>query len=299
MDTRRLRYFLAVAEHGTMARAAIAVGMAQPTLSQQIRALEADLGSVLFDRTSRGMEMTSPGRLLRTHALRLVAQWDAAKTAVEEIEGAIRGQVRIGVIHTYNTAFLPTVIELFINRYPQARLLVEEATASEVEQGILNGRYDVGLAFDPPEHSQLAVAPLFDEHLVFVCSRSSRHANRKAIEVRQLSSIPLALLTQAFATRRLLDAATAGRATLDVQIEMNSVEALLELARRNIAPTIIANRSLAARTDLAVLPLTRPAIRRGAALLWDVTRYQTKATRAFLDIARRVLTKIPLPKAAR
>ena len=123
------------------------------------------------------------------------------------------------------------------------------------EQGILNGRYDVGLAFDPPEHEQLAVAPLFDEHLVFVCSRSSRHANRKAIELRQLSNIPLALLTQAFATRRLLDAATEGKATLDVQIEMNSVEALLELARRNIAPTIIANRSLAARTD-AALPLT-------------------------------------------
>jgi DNA-binding transcriptional LysR family regulator len=299
MDLRRLRYFLAVAEHGTMARAAAAVGMAQPTLSQQLRALETDLGSVLFDRTSRGMELTGPGRLLQTHALRLLAQAEAARTALAEIEGGISGGIRIGVIHTYNTAFLPTVIQHFSTRYPLVKLLVEEATAGEIERQILNGHFDVGLAFDRPEHEAIGVAPLFDEQLVLVCAPGSQYAARKSIELHRLSTIPLALLTRAFATRRLLDTAVAGRAELDIRIEMNSIEALLELARRDIAPTVLANRSLTGRNDLAMVPLTRPAIRRGAALLWDVHRYQTKATRAFLDIAAQALTSKPRSRRAR
>jgi LysR family cyn operon transcriptional activator len=289
MEIRRLRYFLAVAEHGSMAAAANAIDTAQPTLSQQIRALEDALGSVLFDRTGRGMQLTEPGRVLLAHAKRLVTQAEAARVAVLEIEAGVLGTVRVGVIHTYNTAFLPRVLGEFARRFPGVSLLVEEATASEIEKAVLLGHYDIGLAFSPTLSRDIASDVLFNETLVLVTGTSSPLADRSAIELRALAEIPLALLTKAFSTRRLLDAAAGTDTTLDVRLEMNSIEALLELARQGVFPTVLANKSLVGRHGLAMIPITRPQVRRSAALLWDTHRYQTKATRAFMEIARNVI----------
>jgi LysR family cyn operon transcriptional activator len=292
MDLRRLRYFLAVTEHGSMAAAASAIEMAQPTLSQQIRALEDSLGSVLFDRTGRGMQLTEPGRVLLAHAQRLVAQAEAARTAVLELESGAVGTVRVGVIHTYNTAFLPRVLGEFARRFPGVSLLVEEATASEIEKAVMLGHYDLGLAFSPTRSTEIASDVLFDEALVLVTGRQDPLADRSAIELGALAGIPLALLTRAFSTRRLLDTAAGDDIVLNVRLEMNSIEALLELARQGVFPTVLADKSLVGRPDLAMIPITRPHVRRSAALLWDTHRYQTKATRAFMEIARSVIKDV-------
>ncbi|MBR0966005.1 LysR family transcriptional regulator [Bradyrhizobium diazoefficiens] len=292
MEIRRLRYFLAVAEHGSMAAAANAIDIAQPTLSQQIRALEESLGSVLFDRTGRGMQLTESGRVLLVHARRLVNQAEAARVAVMEIEAGVLGAVRVGVIHTYNTAFLPRVLGQFARRFPGVSLLVEEATASEIEKAVMLGHYDIGFAFSPTLSRDIASDVLFNEALVLVTGASNPLADRCSIELGALSEIPLALLTRAFSTRRLLDTAAGTDITLDVRLEMNSIEALLELARQGVFPTVLANKSLVGRHDLAMIPITRPQVTRSAALLWDTHRYQTKATRAFMEIARNVIKDV-------
>ncbi len=112
-----------------MAKVAEVLGVAQPTLSQQIRALEQDLGTVLFDRTANGMQLTETGIALREHAQRLMIQTEAARTAIAELEGGMTGTLRVGVIHTYATAFLPKIIGSFGEKYPNVRLSVEADNA--------------------------------------------------------------------------------------------------------------------------------------------------------------------------
>lgn len=289
MDLRRLRYFLAVADHGSMAKAADVLDVAQPTLSQQIRALERDLGSVLFDRTGRGMQLTEAGRVLRNHALPLIAQSEAARAAIAELEGAAAGELRIGVIPTFNTAFLPRVVAQFTQRYPGVHLIVEEATAHAVETGIVAGQYDLGVAFAPPDHAELGVKILFEERLALIATRNHPLASSRSVPLSSLADIPLVLLTRAFATRRLLDRAIEGRVKLRVRVEMNSIEALLALVRAGVAPTVLADKSLGAPRDLAIVPIGPQVIRRKAALLWPIHRYNTAATRAFLDLARQLI----------
>ena len=286
MDLRRLKYFLAVAEHGSLAKAAGALEVSQPTLSQQIGALERDLASVLFDRTGRGMQLTEPGRLLCDHARRLLANAEAARIAIAELESGTSGMVSVGIIHTYSTAFLPKVIAAFGKLHPGVSLKVEEATALGVERAILSGRLDVGIAFAPPEHPELGVDVLFEERLALVLAKNHAWSSRRSIPITSLRQIPLALLTSAFATRRILDAALGPGSKLDIKVEMNSVEALIELAKDGGFPTVLADRSLGSRKDLAVVPIGPPWIKRSGALLWDAHRYQTAAARAFMAVVR-------------
>lgn len=286
MDPRRLGYFLAIATHRRMAKAADVLGVAQPTLSQQIRALEQDLGTVLFDRTPQGMQLTETGRALREHAQRLMVQTDAARTAIAELEGGMTGTLRIGVIYTYSTTFLPKIIGSFGEKYPDVRLSVEVGTASGVEQRILSGDLDLAIAFAPPQHAELGVDLLFEERLVLVLAKAHIQSRQHSITLPALARRPLALLTSAFATRRILDASLPPGTKLDVRVEMNSVDALIELAKSGGLPTVLADRSLNTRKDLAIIPIGPPWIRRSGALLWDAHRYQTAAARAFMAIAR-------------
>ncbi len=286
MDPRRLSYFLAIAAHGRMAKAAEVLGVAQPTLSQQIRALEQDLGTVLFNRSQQGMQLTETGRALREHAQRLVVQTDAARTEIAELEGGMTGTLRVGVIYTYSTAFLPKIIGVFSEKYPGVRLGIEADNARGIEQRILSGHLDLGIAFAPPQHAGLGVDLLFEERLVLVLAKSQNRSRQQSISLKALTHRPLALLTTAFATRRILDASLPPDMKLDIRVEMDSVEALIELAKSGFLPTVLADRSLTARKDLAMIPIGPPLIRRSGALLWDAYRYQTAAARAFMAVAR-------------
>lgn len=292
MDPRRLSYFLAIATYRRMAKAAEVLGVAQPTLSQQIRALEQDLGTVLFNRTPQGMQLTETGRALREHAQRLMVQTEAARTAIAELEGGMTGTLRIGVIYTYSTTFLPKIIGSFGEKYPDVRLSVEVGTASGVEQRILSGHLDLGIAFAPPQHAELGVDLLFEERLVLVLAKSQNQSRQQSITLPALARRPLALLTTAFATRRILDLSLPPNTKLDVRVEMNSVEALIELAKSGGLPTVLADGSLNARKDLAIIPIGPPWIRRSGALLWDAHRYQTATARAFMAIARNTTRSI-------
>lgn len=285
MDPRRLNYFLAVAAHGRMAKAADTLGVAQPTLSQQIRALEQDLGTVLFNRTPQGMQLTETGHALREHAQRLMVQAEAARTAIAELEGGMSGTLRVGIIHTYSTAFLPKMIAAFGQKYPGVRLNVEVGNAFDVERRILSGHLDLAIAFDPPQHPELGVGRLFEERLVLVRARTRDRCAQQSIPLASLRGQPLALLKTTFATRRILDASLPVGMTLDIRVEMDAVEALIELARSGGLPTILADRSLTGRRDLEMLPIGPPWIRRSGAILWDAHRYQTAAARAFMQIA--------------
>jgi len=291
MDPRRLTYFLAVAAHSRMAKAAEVLGVAQPTLSQQIRALEQDLGTVLFDRTSHGMQLTETGRALREHALRLMVQAEAARTAIAELEGGMRGLLRVGIINTYSTAFLPGMIANFSQKYPGVRLNVEVGSAVGLEQRILAGNLDLAIAFDPPQNPDLGTDRLFDERLVLLSAMSSGRTQEASVSLASLADRPLALLTPNYATRRILDASLPPGMKLNIQVEMDSVEALIELARSGGLPTILADRSLTGRNNLVMVPIGPPWIRRSAAILWDAHRYQTAAARAFMDIARMTTRK--------
>src|SRR5690625_3078179 len=119
MNIRQLRYFLAVAEHRHFTRAAEAVSVSQPALSQQIRALEEELGTPLFDRLTTGIELTTAGQVLRSHAERILREVENARLAVEEVSGTVGGELSISAVHTANLVLVVDLLASFRRIHPR------------------------------------------------------------------------------------------------------------------------------------------------------------------------------------
>jgi DNA-binding transcriptional LysR family regulator len=153
MDLRHLRYFIRVAEEMHFGRAALRLGISQPPLSQQIRALEEELGVRLFDRTSRRVRLTEAGRLFEPEARRTLEQAErATQVARRSLRGEI-GQLRLGF--TTSGPFVPQVANAlyhFRQRYPDVELTLRELARDEQIAGVHNQELDIGIIrdFEPP-----------------------------------------------------------------------------------------------------------------------------------------------------
>jgi DNA-binding transcriptional LysR family regulator len=158
MDLRQLRYFLAVAEEGHFGRAARRVNIVQPALSMQIRALEQTLGALLFKRTSRGVELTEAGALLRVEAERTIAQAERAKLVVQRAARGEFGSVRIGFFSTAAIAgVLARDIGSFHARYPKVEIEFREIAPLLQPEEIMAGRLDLGYDSEGTFDSRLTV----------------------------------------------------------------------------------------------------------------------------------------------
>ena len=145
MEFRHLRYFMAVADTGHITRAAEALGMQQPPLSQQIRALEVELGTSLFNRHPKGVELTDAGRELKAEAGRLLADFAAMQERIAAFVQGIRGRIAIGFTSSAAAhAFTPETLRACRKQYPEIGLQVSENNAAEITEAVASARLHCG-----------------------------------------------------------------------------------------------------------------------------------------------------------
>jgi DNA-binding transcriptional LysR family regulator len=152
MNLRQLRYFLAVADTLHFGRAAIALNMAQPPLSAQIKQLETDLGVLLFERTKRRVQLTAAGEVLQKEARQVLAQLELARQKTQQAGRGELGQLSIAFVSSAMYSVLPPWLRQFRQRYPQVELTLQEATGVEQVEGLLSGRLDMGFVRPPIHH---------------------------------------------------------------------------------------------------------------------------------------------------
>ena len=160
MEIHQLRYFVAVAEEGSFSRAAAKVRVAQPSLSQQIRKLEAEVGQPLFDRLPRSVVLTEAGRCLIDYARQILASIGDARRCVDELKGEIAGKVAVGAIPTIAPYVLPELVVTFQKHYPDVTLEIVEDVTKGVTRRIDAGELDVALAStcQPESHSSTRIS---------------------------------------------------------------------------------------------------------------------------------------------
>lgn len=285
---RQLEYFLAAADTLHFTKAAERLSVTQPTLSHQIGQLEAQLGGPLFDRIGKKVRLTESGQLLKGFADRAIRELEAGRVALSELEGMVRGDLRIGVIQSFSRILLPSILGNFITRYPGIRLSIREMTGVEIEQGLANGALDLGIAFAPTVLGSAEVEPVLKEELLLVVGPDSEFAARKWVRFAELDKKPFVLLGGEFTTRRLIDRYFAGGgATPNVVCETNSMEVMLgavtesgvcalmpEYSVRNIDPRFRTVR------------LRHPTPARTSALLWPQHSFRTASARTFGQMMR-------------
>jgi DNA-binding transcriptional LysR family regulator len=165
VELRQLEYFVAVARHGNFGRAAEAVYVSQPALSQQVRRLEAELGLALLRRTSRGVELTPAGEDLLARAERILVDVAQARATMDEHAGVVRGAVRVAAT-TADALRLPEILAAFHREHPGVRLALRHASTGEVLALLRRRAVDLAvLSLGSESTDGLTVTPLAEEPL--------------------------------------------------------------------------------------------------------------------------------------
>jgi DNA-binding transcriptional LysR family regulator len=192
-ELRQLRYFVAVAEEGSLTRAAARLHIAQQSLSQQIRTLEAQLGVTLFTRSSRGAELTDAGAVLLREARPVLAQ---AARAVEAVRQSGRGPVRVGFLSSVANYVMPPVVRTFRTRHPDVALHVEDVAIATLVERLRAGELDAGLT-RPPHVDDLETEVVLREPVAAALPEEHPLAGRAEIELADLADDPWVLTPRA------------------------------------------------------------------------------------------------------
>lgn len=286
MLLRHLRYLLAVADNGGFTRAAEALHVSQPTLSQQIRQLEETLGVNLFDRTSRTVKPTDAGQAYIECARRVLVELEAGKRALHDVKDLSRGSLRLAMTPTFMAYLVGPLVRDYVERYPNIHLEVFELSMDDIETGLAEDSLDIAIAFDQVRNADIESIPAFTETLGLMVGRAHPLYEYQApLTTQQMAELAFALLTPGFVTRTCIDEYFVQAAiTPKVAIEVNSVNTLLEVIRHTAMATILPKPIATGDRALRKIPLAGEAPRRGAALLRRKNNYHSAAALAFVDL---------------
>jgi DNA-binding transcriptional LysR family regulator len=191
-ELRQLRHFVAIAEEGSLTRAAARLHIAQQSLSQQVRTLEAQLGVTLFERSSRGVALTDVGAVLLREARPVLARAERAAEAVRRAARGEQGELRVGFLSTVANYFMPPVVRAFRERHPGVALHTEDLTIAALVAGVRDGTLDAGLS-RPPLIDDLATEVVLREPVAAVLPEGHRLAGRAELTLADLADEPWVL----------------------------------------------------------------------------------------------------------
>ncbi len=289
MLARHIQYFLAVAQHQGFTKAAAALHVSQPALSQQVRQLEESLGAQLFDRSGRKTCLTDAGEVYLRYALRAAQDLQEGKRAIHDVADLSRGALRIAITPTFTTYLIGPLVEAFHQRYPNITLNVREVAQEQMEQQLLADELDVGIAFDQAHAQDIDAAPLLVETLALVVGTQHPLAREQAIGLQALNAESLILLSSEFATREQIDRYCNQHAIRPrVVMEANVIGALLEVVRRTRLSTLLPAAIAQAHPELVAIELGPQRLQRTAVLMQRQGAYQSAAARVFIEVAREV-----------
>ncbi|GAB7110074.1 transcriptional regulator CynR [Streptomyces phaeofaciens JCM 4814] len=288
LELRHLRYLLAVAEHANFTRAAEALHVSQPTLSQQIRQLERSLHVQLLDRSGRTVRLTDAGATYVQYARRALRELAAGERAMLDVQDLSRGTLRLAATPTFTLYLIGPLVTDFHTRHPGITLEIAELAQDRIESDLLDDRLDVGIAFEGDHLPAIDSTALYTETLSLVVGTGHPCSNRREpLPVRELRDHPLALLSRDFATRRQIDEYLAGHGVRPgIAVEANSVHALLEIVHGGRLATVLPDALAREHVPLHPVPLDPPLPPRTVALLRRESAYQSAAARAFTELAR-------------
>jgi DNA-binding transcriptional LysR family regulator len=299
MTLQQLRYFLAAFDRGSFSAAADDLHMAQPSLSDQVRRLEDELGVRLFERVGRGLVPTEAAHALRPEAETTLAAADAAREAVAEVRELRGGQASFGAwsnAHHYGTTEM--LVELR-RRHPQLRLRLLGQNSSEVADEVRAGLIEVGMVALPVDDQGLDLRVMFQDEVVYVSADADRL--RGPITIERITACPLVLSDASWGVRdpirrQLAELAQRSGVAVEPVVDVEAEEAALRLCAAGIGDTVVARGVLVSLSrrlpkTLGWAPFADP--------LYDVNAFVSRrgarlsaAAREFVEVADRELSRV-------
>jgi LysR family carnitine catabolism transcriptional activator len=268
MDLRQLSYFLAVVDEGTFTAAATAVSVAQPSLSQAVRSLEAELGAELFHRLGRAVRLTAAGAALVEPARQALRDADTAREAVSAVAGLHAGRLDLASLPTLAAEPVAGLVGAFCRAHPDVAVrLVSSEEPAGLEDLVRSGECEVGFTELRHEVRGLVQGPLFRQDVLAVFPAGA--PPRTSVGLRVLAGTPLVTTPPGTSSRRLLEEAFAAEGlTPRIAVEANARDAILPLVLAGAGASLLPRPlTVGAAAQGAVVSAVRPAIHREIGLL--------------------------------
>ena len=285
MDAADLRVFGAVARLGGMSRAAVELHTVQSNVTARIRALEEELGTPLFERSSRGTALTAAGRRLLPYAERVRFLLDDARRAVED-DGTPKGSLTLGSLETTAAVRLSPVLATYAARYRDVDLALVTGTTRELVGEVLDRRVEGAFVCGPVRHAELEEETVFTEELVLVTSPRVR----SVAELGRDGDVKIVILRAGCSYRERLEAMLAARGVVGVRrLEFGTIDGILGCVHAGLGVTLLPRSLVAAavrarRVAMHELPASDARVE--TVFIRRRDAYVSTALAAFLDCAR-------------
>jgi LysR family transcriptional regulator, nitrogen assimilation regulatory protein len=278
MDIRQLRYFVAVAEHGSFSAAASAINVAQSALSKHMKQLENQLGGSVFERGARGVQLSESGRILLDRARYLLDQFDSVIAEVSSENSEVSGTVRLGVPSSLADILYEPLARRITTHFPRIRLRLATGLTEDLNGRILKGALDVAIVTEPRPNKHLEYQELFREQNYLIGPSKDPFFKRKSVVYKDLLGLKMILPLSADERERfpIIDAAIHSDSVTPMKrmaaaglgyalLPHSGISA--ELANGTLGATIVLN---SAATRTLVLPRGRPIARATREVLGNI-----------------------------
>jgi len=288
MEFHQLRYFCTLARTGSFTKAADEEGIAQPSLSQQIRRLEAAVGAPLFVRLGRSVQLTVHGETLLPHAKRILQDITDGRNDLAHLEEGTRGPVRVGVIPTILPYLLAPHLGEFAQLYPEVELRLSEDTTQRLVERLQSGDLELAILRLPVRNRDIVVSELLREPMLMAVAKNHRLAKERAVDLREMYRERLLLLKEGHCFREdMLTACTRARAEFHSVFESDHFGTILPMVAAGAGVTLVPQMAASQAVNCAVIALAKPQIRRvGYARIRS--RMASKPLKAFIAWLRNV-----------
>ncbi|MBN8942899.1 MAG: LysR family transcriptional regulator [Rhizobiales bacterium] len=289
MDLKQLKTFIRVAETGSLSKASDRLRTAQPALSRQIKLLEAEIGTPLFIRYGRGMQLTEAGQELLARVAGLVHQLEKSVEDVRSLRTQPSGTVALGMMPTVSYVLAARLARRVATELSGISLRIVEGYAGHLVDWLHRGDVDATLLYGPSSDLHLRVTDLMFEELVLVGPPTCGLDPGKAVPVADLAGLELVLPSRPHGLRAVVEtAAQKARIELAIRFEADSFRVLKDLVEAGLGYTVLPMSAIQreARAGLfRTAPLEKPKVVRQVILALPASRTDTRATRAVVDLA--------------
>jgi LysR family nitrogen assimilation transcriptional regulator len=303
MDLKQLEYFVRVAELGSFTRAAIALDIAQPALSRQVRLLEVELHQTLLTRNGRGAVPTEAGKLLLAHGRGILHQVDRAREELGRVRGSLAGRVAVGWPSSLARVLTVPLIRAFRCQMPDATISISEGLSVAMQESLVNGRLDIAVLYNAQPSAEVEIAPLLEEELLLVQPRPAGltpDSPAGPISLRDVSLLPLVIPSRPNAIRMHIESAMANIGCRPrIALEIDGVSAILDLVADGAGCAVLSRNAVANSvrpSAFTVRTIHDPVLRTKVSLATSSLRPATLTQQATLALIRDTVERVMKPE---
>ncbi|MDP6663175.1 MAG: LysR family transcriptional regulator [SAR202 cluster bacterium] len=253
MEIGELKAFVEVAHRTSFRQAAEALFVTQPTVTARIQALERELGERLFDRSTRVVHLTEPGKLFLTHVERGMRALEDARTSVTDFRNSKTGVLRIAAARVIGTYVLPGILHAFRVKRPGVEIVIRTGRSAEVVEMVLNDEVQLGLTRFI-QHPKLNAIHLYDEEIVLVTHPSHHFASQASVTLADVGREPLILYDPgSFYYDEIGSACQRAGIVPNVVMQLDSIEATKKMVELGLGISLLPHSSFVQEQEIGTL----------------------------------------------